>query len=498
MAKQYNVNITGGLTNTDGVLSNFSSSNYATFEPFAPGATSYEIVAKVNSNSISTEQMIYYFGDYAQSYGALSIRFDYRNVYVFFGKSNSPQWDIRGNTTLQANTDYWIKLTYNGSNQYQLYLSTDGENYTSDGSKTNSNKLGDTNTVLSQIGIVNSSLPFSGTIDLNESYIKVNGAMWWRGVTNRTTIQLRHDTAANWTSVNPILLDGEVGIETDTRKQKFGDGITAWNSLPYDKGSTALQSITSSDVTTALGYTPVNKAGDTMTGSLTINNSSLTINNSSLVIKHPIARDGSTPSSGSLKAINFVDNSSSPLRFGLIESGVFTNGAVYLNLYAYKNQTANDSAQIELGWNSSGDKYCFFPNTTCVDGQWVNNSGQLASGVSLAIGNDQEIEYDISSYLPNDNYNYEVRFSIDSQTGSGSGAGLSINLIGTGTSNGASTWVRVNDIYARGSWIMVNGNHAIVPIGTDRKVKLHYTVISKAAQLNGLHIEAYRRIGDNE
>lgn len=46
-------------------------------------------------------------------------------------------------------------------------------------------------------------------------------------------IQLRHDTAANWTSVNPILALGERGVETDTGKEKSGDGSTVWTSLPY-------------------------------------------------------------------------------------------------------------------------------------------------------------------------------------------------------------------------------------------------------------------------
>jgi hypothetical protein len=45
--------------------------------------------------------------------------------------------------------------------------------------------------------------------------------------------QLRRDTAANWTSVNPILALGEPGVETDTLKVKVGDGVTAWNSLAY-------------------------------------------------------------------------------------------------------------------------------------------------------------------------------------------------------------------------------------------------------------------------
>ena len=49
-------------------------------------------------------------------------------------------------------------------------------------------------------------------------------------------IQLRRDTAANWTAANPVLLLGEVGFETDTRKLKLGDGTTAWNTLLYVQG----------------------------------------------------------------------------------------------------------------------------------------------------------------------------------------------------------------------------------------------------------------------
>jgi hypothetical protein len=46
-------------------------------------------------------------------------------------------------------------------------------------------------------------------------------------------IQLRNDTAASWTSANPVLAAGEAGIETDTGKLKLGNGSTAWNSLGY-------------------------------------------------------------------------------------------------------------------------------------------------------------------------------------------------------------------------------------------------------------------------
>lgn len=47
------------------------------------------------------------------------------------------------------------------------------------------------------------------------------------------TILLKQDTAANWASVNPVLHQGEKGLETDTGKEKTGDGVTAWNSLGY-------------------------------------------------------------------------------------------------------------------------------------------------------------------------------------------------------------------------------------------------------------------------
>jgi hypothetical protein len=48
-------------------------------------------------------------------------------------------------------------------------------------------------------------------------------------------IQLRSDTQANWESVNPVLAEGEAGINLDLESgnMKIGDGVTAWNSLPY-------------------------------------------------------------------------------------------------------------------------------------------------------------------------------------------------------------------------------------------------------------------------
>lgn len=46
-------------------------------------------------------------------------------------------------------------------------------------------------------------------------------------------IQFRRDTAQRWSEVNSVLMEGEIGIETDTHKAKVGNGVDNWNILPY-------------------------------------------------------------------------------------------------------------------------------------------------------------------------------------------------------------------------------------------------------------------------
>jgi hypothetical protein len=55
-------------------------------------------------------------------------------------------------------------------------------------------------------------------------------------ITLTALMKQRYDTAANWTTANPTLLAGEIGIESDTKKWKLGDGSTAWTSLGYIPG----------------------------------------------------------------------------------------------------------------------------------------------------------------------------------------------------------------------------------------------------------------------
>jgi hypothetical protein len=89
-------------------------------------------------------------------------------------------------------------------------------------------------------------------------------------------IQVRRDTAANWTSTNPTLSQGEIGFETDTYKIKIGNGSSAWAALAYFSaaGLSAAQGITfvgddSSGTRISDGETVQIKGAGTVTTSMT-------------------------------------------------------------------------------------------------------------------------------------------------------------------------------------------------------------------------------------
>ncbi len=54
------------------------------------------------------------------------------------------------------------------------------------------------------------------------------------------TLLLRNNRAEVWSEKNPTLSKGEIGIESDTRKFKFGDGVTPWIELEYASSTNTL------------------------------------------------------------------------------------------------------------------------------------------------------------------------------------------------------------------------------------------------------------------
>jgi hypothetical protein len=119
-----------------------------------------------------------------------------------------------------------------------------------------------------EVGIESDSLLTSPKFKLG------NGVAAWNSlpyITNQTIV----DTAANFTANNPILNTGQLGVETDdlltVPQFKIGDGANDWNSLPYfADGFNELTSSNFGDFTTAL--TP--KTSPTTSDSLIISDNS--------------------------------------------------------------------------------------------------------------------------------------------------------------------------------------------------------------------------------
>lgn len=63
-------------------------------------------------------------------------------------------------------------------------------------------------------------------------------------ITRVIRFRFRRGTAAEWTAANPVLDEGEPGLETDTGNLKFGDGATAWDALDYFSAQVDFASIT--------------------------------------------------------------------------------------------------------------------------------------------------------------------------------------------------------------------------------------------------------------
>lgn len=487
MTTQYNVVTHGTLTNTNGVLSGFSASNYATLPiNFNQPQQPFEIVFKFNSNNISDEQVIFQMGNISTTGGFIDIEVYESKSYFELDSESAQRCFIEGTTTLLSNTDYWVKLTYNGIDTYTLYLSIDGTTWTTEGTATSSYHLGATQN--SYIGI-NQDLSqwyFNGSIDLNESYIDINNTRWWQGVTSTsdviTKIQLRHDTAANWTSVNPILLEGEVGIETDTRKQKVGDGSTAWNSLPYDAGSTAFD-------------TKVNKSGDTMTGSL-MNTSDF--EGSKYWMKVNGVNKGTNPTSTQYAAWEMVDNKGKDggtwqaKRISTIEYSLDNSGTARMMIGPYQN-TANSStaAYLTLSITSSGDTSCTFPNTTCCDGQWVKwNVANFADQVSLTNSSGTAWSKSVSSYLPNDGRNYEILVSGNVVTGNTNSNYATLEI-----SSDICDLVKVCRVQARTAATAQASGVVWLPVGSGRTISVRRN--SGWVGEFTIDLRGYRRIGTN-
>lgn len=161
--------VVGSPTINNGVMTNSDPSNYISirhWEQYKP----FEFAMKINTGTRPADTCWL-----VRSNGFLLYwRWDARLTF-FLRDINNVQQGINGTTQLENNKDYWIKIIYDGT-MASMYLSTDSQNYSLEVSQAISVI---TNDYFINIGSLRNTYPFTGSIDLNQTYIKVNGKLWF-------------------------------------------------------------------------------------------------------------------------------------------------------------------------------------------------------------------------------------------------------------------------------------------------------------------------------
>lgn len=182
----YNATTVGTLAKENGVVSGFSGSNYMVIEDIPTNVTSFEIVFKANSGLNSSRTYTSICGQVDGNYTTPQITGTVPNIGAGISADGST-WPS-GNTTiaLEDNTDYWFKVEWNGT-QRIFSVSKDGELY-EDVSVLEQTAINWTTKLAIGIDydVDDENKYWAGSIDLNESYININGERWWNGVTTET------------------------------------------------------------------------------------------------------------------------------------------------------------------------------------------------------------------------------------------------------------------------------------------------------------------------
>ena len=179
----------GSPTIVDGVVSGFSNSDYLRIPSvFSPGSSTWEIMTKVNCTPGGAAS--YIMSRYTTSYRQIGFAIGTSTTpeFTLSLSSNGNAYDITENThgtfQVQSGVNYFVSLKFTGT-QYILSYSTDGVNFIEDIVVNSTTPIYNENALLA-IGVNRYTTsgniqPFRGSIDLNETYIKVNNAMWFNG-----------------------------------------------------------------------------------------------------------------------------------------------------------------------------------------------------------------------------------------------------------------------------------------------------------------------------
>lgn len=204
--------IKGTLTESPyGVFSGFSASNFLELQQQLDTTKPFELVAKINVKSIGSAQTI--IGTSTSTYIQLGVRgTGVAMMLLGTGGSSFNIGILYTSTVLSTNTDYWIKGKFTGT-KYELYLSTDGINWNLENSIESSTLISNSPITLQMGNGHISNWYLHGSIDLNNSYIKLGSTKYnLQAVVGYTVVG------------SPTIVDGVVS----------GFGLNNYISVPTD------------------------------------------------------------------------------------------------------------------------------------------------------------------------------------------------------------------------------------------------------------------------
>ena len=206
----------------------------------------------------------------------------------------------------------------------------------------------------------------------------------------------RRDTASNWTSNNTVLLAGEWGIESDTKKFKIGDGSTAWQSLDYVPIPDANRSLPGNLVVE--GDFTVNGTTTTIdTTTLTVEDKNIELGKVSTPTDTTADGGGITLKGATDKTINWVDSTDS---WTLSENLDLANGKVLkINNAEILSATGLGSSVVSSSLTSVGTITTGTWNASAIAGSKIDGSSfaSITSSGSIVISQDNAIHFNATS-----------------------------------------------------------------------------------------------------
>lgn len=204
--------IEGSPTVVNGIASGFSDSNYLATSSVLPQLLNdFEMVTKVNfGSSLSGNQQIM-----GSIYLGFWIMSNNERIKIY-ASTNGTSWNgvngVLGIHSFSANDIIWIKAVKD-STSLKIYYSTDKENWVLD----NSFEVTDPIKIRNDYSVCgfgsNTANYFNGSIDMNETYIKINGKLWfWKPQETKYIIK---DDKLVWANPDIYLQsDGNQWIDT--------------------------------------------------------------------------------------------------------------------------------------------------------------------------------------------------------------------------------------------------------------------------------------------